>query len=115
MLCNVTAAAADWSRLEPQLADFLGALPHTPVKAAPWQVADTPRAEGLIIPAKVNYVGKGADLYRAGVKPSGAHIVARRYLRTTSLRPGNEVHHPHGAIVPCGRKVCIERGIVSPL
>ena len=85
MLCNVTATAADWNRVKPQLADFLGALPHAPVKAAPWQVADTPRAEGLIIPAKVNYVGKGADLYRAGVKPSGAHIVARRYLRTTWL------------------------------
>ena len=85
MLCNVTAAAADWNRVKPQLADFLGALPHTPAKPAPWRVADTPRAEGLVIPAKVNYVGKGADLYRAGVKPSGAHIVARRYLRTTWL------------------------------
>ncbi len=85
MLCNVTAAGSDWSRVQPQLADFLGALAHTPAKAAPWRVADTPRAEGLIIPAKVNYVGKGADLYRAGVKPSGAHIVTRRYLRTTWL------------------------------
>jgi presequence protease len=85
MLCNVTATAADWSRVQPQLADFLGALPHAPAKAAPWRVADTPRAEGLVIPAKVNYVGKGADLYRAGVKPSGTHIVARRYLRTSWL------------------------------
>jgi Zn-dependent M16 (insulinase) family peptidase len=85
MLCNVTASAADWSRVKPQLADFLGALPHAPAKTAPWHVADTPRAEGLVIPTQVNYVGKGADLYRAGVKPSGAHIVARRYLRTTWL------------------------------
>jgi Zn-dependent M16 (insulinase) family peptidase len=85
MLCNVTAAAADWARVKPQLADFLGALAHAPIKAAPWRVADTPHAEGLVIPAKVNYVGKGADLYRAGLKPSGAHIVARRYLRTSWL------------------------------
>jgi presequence protease len=85
MLCNVTAAAADWHRVEPQLADFLGALPRAATKPAAWHVADTPRAEGLVIPAKVNYVGKGADLYRAGVKPSGSHIVARRYLRTTWL------------------------------
>jgi Zn-dependent M16 (insulinase) family peptidase len=85
MLCNVTAAASDWNRVKPQLADFLAGLPHAPMKTAPWRVADTPRAEGLVIPAKVNYVGKGADLYRAGVKPSGAHIVARRYLRTTWL------------------------------
>ncbi len=85
MLCNVTASAADWHHIEPLLGDFLAALPNAGVKTAPWQVADTPRAEGLVIPAKVNYVGKGADLYRAGVKPSGSHIVARRYLRTSYL------------------------------
>jgi len=85
MLCNITAAAADWHRIEPQLVDFLGALPHAAAKPAPWRVADTPRAEGLVIPATVNYVGKGADLYRAGVKPAGSHIVARRYLRTSWL------------------------------
>ena len=42
---------------------------------APWQVAGGPLSEGLIIPATVNYVGKGADLYRLGVKPSGANLV----------------------------------------
>ncbi len=85
MLCNVTADAADWHRIEPQLGEFLAALPRGTAKRAPWHVADTPRAEGLVIPAKVNYVGKGADLYRVGVKPNGSHIVARRYLRTSYL------------------------------
>jgi presequence protease len=85
MLCNVTAEASDWARLKPQLADFLGALPVAAVTAAPWRVADSPRAEGLVMPTKVNYVGKGADLYREGVKPSGAHLVARAYLRTSWL------------------------------
>ncbi len=85
MLCNVTAEAADWARLKPQLADFLGALPLAAVTAAPWRVADSPRAEGLVMPTKVNYVGKGANLYREGVKPSGAHLVARAYLRTSWL------------------------------
>src|ERR1700719_1102520 len=85
MLCNVTAEAADWARLQPQLADFLGALPHTSVKPAPWRVADSPRSEGLVMPTKGKYVGKGAGLYGAGVKPSGAHLVARAYLRTSWL------------------------------
>jgi presequence protease len=85
MLCNVTAEAADWARLQPQLADFLGALPNTAVKPAPWRIADSPRSEGLVMPTKVNYVGKGADLYGAGVKPSGAPLVARAYLRTSWL------------------------------
>jgi Zn-dependent M16 (insulinase) family peptidase len=85
MLCNVTAEAGHWARLQPQLAGFLGALPRTAAKAAQWRVADSPRSEGLIMPTQVNYVGKGADLYREGIKPSGSHLVARRYLRTTWL------------------------------
>jgi presequence protease len=85
MLCNVTAQADHWAQLAPQLADFLGKVPRTGVKAAPWRVADGPRCEGLIMPTKVNYVGKGANLYGEGVKPSGTHLVARRYLRTTWL------------------------------
>jgi presequence protease len=85
MVCNVTAEGAEWERLKPQLGDFLGALPLAPAAAAPWQVADFPRAEGLVMPTKVNYVGKGLDLYRAGIKPSGAHLVARAYLRTSWL------------------------------
>src|SRR6202007_1596339 len=52
---------------------------------APWRLANGAHSEGLIIPAKVNYVGKGADLYALGIKPSGTHLVRRRYLRTTWL------------------------------
>src|SRR5215468_1900427 len=85
MLCNVTAEGAAWERMKPQLADFLGALPLATATASLWQVADFPRAEGLVMPTKVNYVGKGADLYREGIKPSGTHLVARAYLRTSWL------------------------------
>jgi Zn-dependent M16 (insulinase) family peptidase len=85
MLCNVTAEAGHWSRLQPQLADFLKSLPRTARAPAPWRVADGPLCEGLTIAATVNYVGKGADLYQLGVKPSGANLVIRRYLRTTWL------------------------------
>jgi presequence protease len=85
MLCNVTAEAAHWGTLEPQLVDFLGELPHTVANAQQWRIADGPASEGLIIPAKVNYVGKGDNLYLEGVKPNGSHLVARRYLRTTWL------------------------------
>ena len=37
------------------------------------------------MPTQVNYVGKGASLYREGIKPSGAHLVARAWLRTSWL------------------------------
>jgi hypothetical protein len=55
------------------------------VKPAPWRVANGVHSEGLVMPTTVNYVGKGADLYREGIRPSGAHLVARRFLRTTWL------------------------------
>jgi len=42
-------------------------------------------SEALIIPASVNYVGKGANLYRLGLKRSGAAHVVVKYLRTTWL------------------------------
>ena len=46
------------------------------LRGAGWGFADGPLAEGLTIPAQVNYVGKGADLNALGVKPSGATAVA---------------------------------------
>jgi Zn-dependent M16 (insulinase) family peptidase len=85
MLCNCTTEADHWAQVGPQLAGFLAALPRTAAKPAPWRVADGPNSEGLTIPTKVNYVGKGADIYRDGIKPNGSHLVARRYLRTTWL------------------------------
>lgn len=42
-------------------------------------------AEGLVIPAAVNYVGKTADLSRLGLPVDGTAIVVDRYLRTTWL------------------------------
>jgi presequence protease len=37
------------------------------------------------VPTQVNFVGKGANLYAAGLKPSGSHLVTRRYLNTVWL------------------------------
>jgi Zn-dependent M16 (insulinase) family peptidase len=84
MLCNVTINAASW-RFEPELASFLAALPLSPVAQSPWRIGDGPSSEALTIPASVNYVGKGANLYRLGFRPSGAAHVVVKYLRTTWL------------------------------
>ena len=42
-------------------------------------------AEGLAIPAQVNYVGKGANLYDLGYAADGSVEVITNYLRTTWL------------------------------
>ena len=37
------------------------------------------------MPTQVNFVAKGANLYAAGLKPSGSHLVTTRYLNTVWL------------------------------
>lgn len=85
MICNVTTDAANWGRFQPRLTEFLGRLPNRPGSAARWSVPAEGRAEGLTIPAKVNYVVKGGDLRRLGIKPGGAAAVVLHYLNTTWL------------------------------
>jgi presequence protease len=85
LLCNVTTDAASWRRFEPELASFLNTLPSDPIAQSSWRIGEGPRSEALAIPASVNYVGKGGNLYRLGFKPSGAAHVVVKYLRTTWL------------------------------
>jgi Zn-dependent M16 (insulinase) family peptidase len=85
MICNVTADAGNFGRFEPQLAAFLGALPLAPAAPASWNRAQSARHEGLTIPAQVNYVGKGANLFQLGYRASGASHVVEGYLSSTWL------------------------------
>src|SRR5271167_2411565 len=85
MLCNVTIDPAGWRRFEPELASFLRALPSRPATQSASRIGEGPNFEALTIPASVNYVGKGANLYRLGLRPSGAALVVVKHLRTTWL------------------------------
>ena len=85
MLINVTCDGEAWSNFQPHLDDFLQQLPSAPVRKFDWTVVDTPGFEGMIIPAQVNYVGKGTNLYQQGYRPHGSAHVISRYLRTAWL------------------------------
>jgi Zn-dependent M16 (insulinase) family peptidase len=85
MIYNVTLDAANWDVFRPQLVDFAAALPADCANHVSWSPQMTPRAEGLAIPAQVNYVGKGANLYRLGYELDGSVAVITRFLRTTWL------------------------------
>ncbi len=84
MIANVTLDAANWAQFQPKLADFLGSLPAGGGMAA-WSPSSGTSNEGLTIPAKVNFVAKGADLYKLGYKQHGSIAVVNNYLRTTWL------------------------------
>ncbi len=85
MVINLTADGALWGDARPALEDFVGGLPDRSVADADWSLELVPRNEGLVIPAQVNYVGKGANLKALGVDLSAASAVALRLLNTTYL------------------------------
>ncbi|KKB82630.1 peptidase M16 [Devosia limi DSM 17137] len=85
MVVNVTADAGIWDGAKGELAQFLGRLPNGVVELADWGVDFAPRSEGLVIPAQVNYVGKGANLKALGFELTAASSVALKFLNTTYL------------------------------
>ncbi|MBI5959927.1 MAG: insulinase family protein [Chloroflexi bacterium] len=91
-LCNVTLDEHNWAQFQPQLAEFLAALPAQSPALNPWTPAFEAVNEGLTIPAQVNYVGKGANLYRLGYQVHGSIVAITNYLNTTWLWERVRVH-----------------------
>lgn len=85
MVCNVTVDQASFDRFQPQLAAFLAALPAGAPAMADWQPTAAAEPEGLTLPAQVNYVGKGANLYRLGYQLHGSTLAAVKFLDNTWL------------------------------
>jgi presequence protease len=85
LLCNITVDAANWNTFKPELEAFLSALPAKEVKLSSFDVQPEQRKEGLAVPAQVNYVGKGANLYDLGYEYDGSAEVIVGYLGLTYL------------------------------
>lgn len=85
MFCNVTLEAASYAQFKPQLEEFLATLPQSQVARSTWQPSLERKFEGLTIPAQVNYVGKGANLYQLGYQFHGSALVISNFLHTTWL------------------------------
>ncbi len=85
MLTNVALDQSNWAKVQPKFADFLGALPASAPTLAAWKPNYDLTNEGMVIPAQVNYVAKGANLYALGYELGGSNTVITNYLRTTWL------------------------------
>jgi Zn-dependent M16 (insulinase) family peptidase len=85
MLANVTLDQAGWDRFRPKLGEFIEGLPQAGSARVAWTPDKGQAFEGLTIPAQVNYVGKGANLYRLGYDLDGSILVITKYLRATWL------------------------------
>lgn len=85
MIFNATLDAENWQQVQPQLQGLIDHLPARAASAAAWSPAPLPAHEGLTLPAQVNYVGKGANLYDLGYELHGSVHVVANFLRTTWL------------------------------
>ncbi len=85
MVFNLTADRKDLHTIEGSIRHFLRSVPERPAVAEKWQPLLFPEFEGIVVPTQVNYVGKGADLYRDGYEPHGSSKVISGYLRSTWL------------------------------
>ncbi|RLB08775.1 MAG: peptidase M16, partial [Deltaproteobacteria bacterium] len=86
MLINITCPQNEFERHEKEIDEFIYAVPDSERKSFEWKRETTiARPEALLIKAKVNFVGKGASLYRLGYKFHGSSLVITRYLRNTWL------------------------------
>ena len=85
LLVNATAGAGHWDSIQPTVKEFLGALPSLPFQRKLWSPEPIADAEGMTLPAQVNYVGKGVNLYAQGYRYHGSTHVITRYLRNAWL------------------------------
>jgi presequence protease len=88
MVVNVTLDSSSYATFAPALATLIEAIPVEGQKSnvkATFDFRPLTENEGLTIPAQVNYVGKGANLYTLGYEPHGSVNVIRNYLGTTWL------------------------------
>jgi hypothetical protein len=85
LVLNVTVDEKGWKQCRPQVREFLEHLPASPLKTVPWNPDKGVDFEGMTIPAQVNYVGKGTNLYAMGYPFHGSAHVVTRHLRNAWL------------------------------
>jgi Zn-dependent M16 (insulinase) family peptidase len=85
MVANFTVDKENWAKVKPQVSGFFADIPSKEGKLHKWKPEYSADHEGLTIPAQVNYVGKGTNLYDLGYELDGSVSVVRKYLGTTYL------------------------------
>jgi len=82
LIVNATVEADNWGQVEPALADFIDSLPVGSGALQTWEPTLLSGAEGLTLPAQVNYVGQGANLFDLGYTLHGsAHVIVKSLSR----------------------------------
>ena len=85
MIANLTLDAPGFAAIRTHLDALVNGLPSREPQRATWKRDFAPGFEGFTIPAQVNFVGKGGNLFDLGYKYHGSSIVISKFLRNTWL------------------------------
>lgn len=85
LVLNATCESSLFDTAAPLLADVVAALPEGASEPAERTMPSFPEREGLAIPAQVNYVGKGVNIYEQGIEYHGSMNAVSKFLRTGYL------------------------------
>ena len=87
LIVNITADGKDRAPVFQTLEKFLSNFPKTGSSSSKvWKFQEPqPVSEALLIPSRVNYVGRAINLFDNGYKMDGSALVITKYLRTAWL------------------------------
>jgi presequence protease len=85
IIINATIDEKNWKNIHKRVAGFSDTLPVINSTPVDWLPVSQTEFEGLIIPSQVNYVGKGANIYKADYSYNGSINVITHFLRTGYL------------------------------
>ena len=85
LIINITQEERYTAKVKQAIESVVEALPDGELPEEKWTVNMPPLDEALLIPAGVNYVGKGANLYDLGYEFHGSINVILKHLRTAWL------------------------------
>jgi hypothetical protein len=87
LIVNITADGSDRAQIFQTLEKFTANFPKAEKKSPnAWNFTGThSTSEALLIPSRVNYVGRAVNLFDNGYKTDGSALVITKYLRTAWL------------------------------
>lgn len=80
LILNATIDQAGWRTVLPRLESFVAGLPTAAATRIAWSPVLPPTPEGLTLSARVNYVGRVADVSQIPNAATGSAVVVSRYL-----------------------------------
>lgn len=85
MICNLTMQSDAIKPTLKSIDAFLKGLPAAARELKTWPSWRPDNHEGLVLPAQVNYVGKGVNIYDLGYDLNGSILVVLQHLRLAYL------------------------------